>query len=467
MRPAILPSAVVLAALVGCKASPAGMSSATGGDSWVLPLVGPLEDGLLLTPVSINDTGPFVFAIDPDAAMSIVDEEVVREARLRVDNSQTLKLIDESNTPQPHQYAEILNVELGDLRFHDKTTAPALVVKRGTLDSLGRHVQGVIGRNVLPDSLVLGFDRDRGIAVLTATERFRPPAETTPIPYTDIPSQLVSKAPPAPRRIAKAEIGGVPVTMHLDLGAYASQLREDVWAKANLTAEDKTTSTVDEVGSIHPIAKATTADIALAGLKTEHVFVVPYDDRRWQATDLDGTLGLDFFRPYSVWLDLTKRTYYLRPRKPVEPAKRLARWNDIGGMARCQHPGCVTVKLIDPLANKPPPTPAPTPPEGVPPPPPPDGATPPPEEPAKHPGVVLSIVRDEIVGGMDLEVLIAATSADGKPLPRLVISIPGAFGRVMDHLGADWVGATLTVIDASPYPRPCAKKGACIDKLAP
>ena len=64
----------------GCTTGvPGGFSN---GDRWTFPLVGPLEDGLLVTPVSVRGHGPYLFAIDPDALVSAVDTQVVRDAHL-------------------------------------------------------------------------------------------------------------------------------------------------------------------------------------------------------------------------------------------------------------------------------------------------------------------------------------------------------------------------------------------------
>jgi hypothetical protein len=57
--------------VAGCSAvAPSGFSQ---GEHWTFPLVGPLENGLLVTPVSIHGHGPSLFAIDPDADVSAVD----------------------------------------------------------------------------------------------------------------------------------------------------------------------------------------------------------------------------------------------------------------------------------------------------------------------------------------------------------------------------------------------------------
>ena len=86
----------------------------------------------------------------------------------------------------------------------------------------------------------------------------------------------------------------------------------------------------------------------------------------------------------------------------------------------------------------------------------------------KHPGLVASIVRDASSIDMPLEVLVAVTPAEGKPsLKWMVVNLPAGAERAMTHLPADYVGATLTVLDASPFPRSCPAAGGCVDMLAP
>ena len=86
----------------------------------------------------------------------------------------------------------------------------------------------------------------------------------------------------------------------------------------------------------------------------------------------------------------------------------------------------------------------------------------------QHPGVVVSFARDPSAAKIDLEVLVAVTPATGKPpLQWLVANMPVGVNRTMTHLPADYVGATLTVVDASPFPRACTGQSGCIDLLAP
>lgn len=434
---------VVLAAclLAACTSGPPPGFAGGAGDRWAFPLVGALESDLLITPVTIDGRGPYLFGIDPDANVSLIDEQVVKELRL-----QTRKgphRLDETDTQQPRFYAEVFALEIGSLIIERRD---AMIVKANTLDANGRHLHGILGKDVLADSLVFGFDRDQGLAYLTAVKAFKPPADAFAITYEMLPSRVPNaQVLPTPRRLVRAMIGGEPFKLHLDLGAAASQLRETAWERAKLVPQTVQTAVIDEVGIPRRVTKAgvsgpVTVGAATAGsASAETLAFLPYADQRWNDHEIDGTLGLDFFRPYNVWLDWDAKTYHLAPRKPIAAAVRIRRW-EVGALDRCKSTGCVTVRLVDPVAGKP-------------------------VDPGKpHPGLVLSVTREEVAGGMPLEVVLEAK--DRPELPRLVINLGANADRVMQHLKSEWVGATLTVVDASPFPRQCPADGGCVDLLA-
>jgi hypothetical protein len=427
---------LALACLAACtQGAPPGFSGAVG-DRWTFPLVGALEDGLLVTPVSVNSQGPFLFAIDPDAAISVIDGELVKAAGLRTFNGP--HRLDETDTQQPRIYAELIGFEIGTLIIERRDV---IVVKPGTFDVSGRRIHGVIGRDVLAESTVFGFDRDHGIGFLTTVKAFKPPAEAIEVKFEELRSQINNaQVLPVSRRIAQATINDELFAMHLDLGAVASQLRETQWERAKLQSQEVVAGVIDEVGTVRRITRASSpVTVTLGAATSERVGFIPYDDRRWPEHDLAGTLGLNFFAPYSVWLHLDTKTLYLRPRREVPYATRAGRWES-GSLQKCTNRGCITVRLVDPLAGKPPP-------EGRP-----------------HPGVVLSITREERAGGMGLEVMLEAS---GKPeLPRLIVNLPPHVDRLFDQLVPEFLGTTLVVRDASPYPRDCPSKQGCVDKLA-
>jgi hypothetical protein len=440
---ALAAATLAIAAVAGCTAgAPPGFS---GGDHWTIPLVGPLEDGLLLVPVQVAGAGPYVFAIDPDAPMSIVDDLVVKEAELRTGTFGP-HVLDEDASDQTRIFAEALDLKLGTLAVERRSV---MVVKTGTYNSDGREIHGVIGRDILADSLVFGFDRDLGVAYLSTTKSFRPAADAAVISYSILPGRTfphaagVSEVVPVSRRLATATIGDQSFAMHLDFGATASQLRERSWERAKLAGSEVHATLIDEAATVHPILHSGLADdVTVGATTTTRVWFVPYTERRWPDQDLEGTLGLGFFRRFAVAVNWDQAKVYLSPRVNAarQVVSRIGRWQS-KALVSCTHVGCATITAIDPLAGKP----------AV----------------GRHPGVVVSVVRDASAINVDLEVLIAAT-ADGNPrLPWLVASMPAGLDRVMTHVSADYLGASLTVIDTSPFPRRCPTDAGCIDQLAP
>ena len=429
-------AALVLALALGaCTAgAPPGFAGAKG-DRWSFPLVGSFEDGLLLTPVSFDGHGPYLFAIDPDANVTAVDEQVIKEGGFHT--FQGPHRLDESDTQQIRFYAEVSGVEVGTLIVERRNV---MIVKRGTFDREGRRIYGVLGRDFVPDSLVFGFDRDQGIGQLVLTKSFKPPPGAIRIGYELVPSTLQNiEVLPVPRRLVNATINGETFAMHVDLGAEISSLREGAWDKAKLAAQAVRTGQVDEVGMPHKIEKVGVGQpVTVGGVTVNKVTFAPFDDRRWTETELTGTLGLDFFRDYSVWLDWDAKAIYLVKRAPVPLATRIGRW-DTGALGKCPHDGCVQAKIIDPMAGKELAAGAP------------------------HPGVVLSVTRDEAAGGMELEVMLEAK--DRPELPRLVVNMSPNGERVMEHLKGEWAGVVLTVVDAGPFARECRSATGCVDLI--
>jgi hypothetical protein len=446
-----------LAALVlgGCAVgAPTGFSS---GDQWTVPLVGPLENGVLLVPVYIGkeNAGPYLFALDPDATVSAVDDKIVSEAHLR--SGQGPRLDDELDHQNPHFYAEILQMRVGTLYVQNKS---ALIVKTDTYAVDGRHVDGVIGRDVIADSLVWGFDRDQGIMTLLTQQTWKKQAAMpgdVPVHYDLLSDRNRTEMPggkrggggqdldvvPISRRIANAMIDGQKYVMHLDFGAKASQLRARSWDAAKLEATPAQGTLVDETGTGHNIDKlGKAAEVTLGPLSVPNVVFVPYVEARWRDQDLEGALGLDFWKPYNVWADWDAQNIHVVPRHDADLTARAGRWQ-MKSLSGCANPSCVTSTIVDPLAKLP---------EG--------------QRPATHPGVVVSFQRDPAAANTPLEVLVAVKGADGAEKQRLVVNLPANADRAMTHMPGELANATLTVLDIDPFPRPCQGDGGCVDVIA-
>jgi len=452
-------------ASVGCTVgAPAGFSS---GDRWVLPLVGPLEDGLLLTPATVRGHGPYLFAIDPDANVTEIDAEIVQQAQLRTGVGP--HRIDETDTGQVRFYAEMLQLQVGGLTVDRRD---AMVFPIGFYDTEGRHINGILGRDALADSLVFGFDRDQGIATLSTIKAFTPPPGAIEIhyqdvsnesnavdgrepagtlvargggdrgamittPYDGVPGRLAggervgTRLPdvvPVTRRLATVQIGGASFAMHLDLGAAVSQLRETKWAAARLSTVATKLRVTDEAATARDVTRAALAGEVTVGRATStHATFVPYVERRFVVDSVDGALGLDFFQPYAVFASWDARTYYLKPRGDAAArlTARLGRWGR--ALPACPHPGCVTAELSEAAGS-----------------------------------VILTATRDPQATGRGLEVLLQVTAAPGKTAAPLLVELPAATDKLTGALPAGYRGATFAVLDAAPFPRACFDKTGCL-----
>jgi hypothetical protein len=439
--------ALGLLVMAGCTVgAPPGFS---GGDHWTFPLVGPLEDGLLVTPATVKGHGPYLFAIDPDANFSAIDEQVVGDAGLRTAGGP--EIIDETNTGQVRVYAELLDLKVSALAIERRSV---MLYPAGYYDSEGRHINGVLGRDVIDDALVFGFDRDQGIATLATAQTFTPPPDAIAIQYQDMHSEasgftpgdskIVARgggtrgtvigggsvagasAPPVPRRLVTAQVGQGTFAMHLDLGAAVSQLPKDSWSGARLKRVEVELRLVDEAGTARSVTQAGVAEVTLSMAKAEEVTFAPYVEARFGKQRLEGALGLDFFRGYAVYANWGKRTFYLKPRgdAAATTTARLARWG--AALPPCPHPGCATVALV-----------------------------------ARAAGPTLEVTRDAAAADRALELLVGVTRTD-KPPSRLLVELPRKVDKVNAQLPAEYAGATLAVLDASPFVRSCPGGAECV-----
>ena len=459
--------AIVGVALTGCAiGAPPGFAP---GTQWSTPLVGSLEDGILVAPVYIDDHGPFLFAIDPDAYRSVVDEDLANEIHPR--GGVGPHVIDESDTQRPALYAEISQLRIGTLRVDQKTL---LIRTNHAFDTAGRRIRGLIGRDIIADSLTFGFDRDAGMMYLTTQQGWRAPANAVTIPYELLTNHVYTETPPPGRKLVAATIDGHSYKMHVDLGGPASQLRESLWPDARLAPVPVKTRLIDEVGTVRVASRGAVAGaIAVGPIARGAMFLAGYDDRRWEADDIDGSLGLDFFRPFSVFVNWDRQQIYLTARAPAAQSvtQRIARW-DSPALSSCPDVGCARVTLVAedsgaaPRLDAPP-APTPPPAEGGPGAQPPIGAAMTPPVAAAHDtGAVLDIERDPNAGALDLDLTLGMTApVGGAALPLVAVNLPRGVERLTVHLGAEFAGASAQVLDVSPIPRPCASGGGCVQLL--
>ncbi len=417
--------------------APPGFSS---GSRWTFPLVAPLDNGLLVTPVWIKGKGPYLFAIDPEANVSIIDERIVIDAGLVIDKGFSTRLRGDDGERRVRFNAEVRDIQLGNLTIESRR---AIVVPHETLVAAGRDIRGVLGRNVLADSLVFGFDRDRGIGWLQTAASFTPPPGATRVAYK--PSIIGENDAQA---LAHANVGGRDVMVELQLGSAISRLRPTLGQALGIDGAVRTSVEFDSTGARRALAvSAKPVRISLGGAVNDRAAVAPFFIRNEypsQAMFFDGTLGQDFFSRFTVYADWNDHAFYLVPRDTSpQTAVRLGRWADLAG---CAHPGCVTVAIAAPQVPAATPT---------------DGGTgtafAPPSSVAATPAAVLHVTRDPGVTSA-LQVRLRA-SADA---PDLVVDVPAGVASVLAPVRGALAGVQYEVVDASPFAAPCPNAGGCV-----
>lgn len=419
--------------------APPGFSS---GTHWTFPLVDPLADGLLVVPVTIKGKGPYLFAIDPEARDTIIDERIAIEAELLTDHGYNLRIRSEDdNVIRPRFRAELRDIRIGNLAIEVRQ---AVMVPHETFAPTGLAIRGVLGRNVIEDSLVFGFDRNRGVAWMQEASTFKPAPGATRIDYE------IDKAGDnnSPHSVVKAQINGRPSNVELMLGGVISRLRPEVLAALGVNGVAREVIEYDTTGTRRKVpVMATPVTVALGAATNDHVAVGAYINRVDTASDADffaGTLALDFFAPFRVMVDWANHSYFLEPLGDVaaDAQVRLGRWGDF---AACKQAGCVTVALAAPQAAPPPST---------------DAGFTPPSASAPATTYILHVAR-EPGAQMPIEVRLRAAGQSG--VPDLVVDLPAGAQEALAQIRGDLAGVQYQVVDANPFPAACETQGAgCI-----
>jgi hypothetical protein len=454
--------ALALAGVAGCAVgAPPGFSD---GDLWTFPLVAPLEDDLLLVPVYVNDRAePLLFMIDPDSRQSSIDNAL--QSELKPYSVQAPEEVTEADSPIPVFVAEIAKIKVGDLEVKNLKMR---VHNAGTFFSGGRVVRGILGRDVIAESLVFTADRDRGVAFLATQGSLSPPPGAIEIGFRHYFN----------RRVTKVVINDKQsFDVHLDIGARTSMLLANRMAKAGLPRVPVRALLVDEYGyKREESSGGLAAKVALGDARVDGVLFLPFGDKRIDDEELQGALGQNFFSRFHMTLNWDKKKAWLKPRSndAIGTAReRVRRWGNL--FDKCKNPACVSVQLVRAEAPASPATPA------APATPPAEPATPPASPPAAaptpaEPGVTsappvtpepapaagalkeLRILREDLAS-VEYEVLLEAVDADGKPLglPRLLAHLPGGIPAVTERTLAPQysAAAAFVVLDVSPFPRPC------------
>ncbi len=477
-----------LATAMGCVVgAPHGFSS---GKHWTFPLVGPLEDGVLLTPVKINGNGPYLFLIDPDSPRSSVDNAIVSENQLYSGFGR--EQLDENDHSQQVRLAEVKTLEVGTLTVSKRQVR---VHKVGTFWVGGRRVRGVLGRDVIADSLIFAIDRDRGIGHLATQGNFAAPADATVIKYRDFTCADCGRRGEATpglesdivtRRLVEARVNEThKVTVHLDLGGRTSMLWPAKLKAFKMPRLDVKATLTDELGSTRKVKFGSiAAKVKVGPLEASGLLILPFGDKRWREVDLDGTVGQNFLADYHVTVNWHKKRFWLAKRDREQAValtkERMGRWGSV--FAGCERPACVDIQMTGvsppPAAPAPPAAPeAPAAPEGsgapdqagdapgaAPQPPADDGATVPKPMPPRPEKFDLRITRAREAVDKTYEILFEAVDKDGKSLglPRMTATLPAGVVTVIepdfDHNYAHAAG--FRVLDMSPFGRDCQRVGA-------
>jgi len=389
----------VTSGLAACAhGAPPGYSD---GTSWSAPLVSPLERGPLLVPVEIQGRGPYLFALDPDSPTSRIDRALAEELDLY--RGPNVREIDESDTSHPRLLALIRTLRIGDLA----TVGDRLVVvmPAGSLPASDRGVRGVVGRDVLADSLVFGFDRAAGHAYLVTQEAFTPAAGADAIAFETVgesngaryyfaampqDSTSTDRVYRSALRVATVDVGGAPAKMQVAFGDWYSALRQPRWAGTVKVRYDGAPLTLT---------------------------VRPFHDRRHDERELDGTLGLDAFAPYRVMANWHRHTVYVSPRAATAPARRMARWQ--GVLGACATTGCAAVAV-------------------------------------DHSRLTVERAGSD----QPLEVLIEIADAGGRAVGHRVAVLPAGVATLDGAVSVD--AASARILDVDPFPRACAGDGGCV-----
>ena len=430
--------------------SPPGFSD---GDRWQVPLVAPLEHDVLLLPVKINDTGPYLFAVDPDSNVSSIDNVLSTELQLMT--RQHRDELSENDKRIPVYKSEVKTIAVGNLTVRNREVN---VHKFGSFWVGGRRVRGLLGRDVIADSLVFAADRDAGIAYIGTQGNLPPPTGAAAVKFR----------PYFRRNIATVMVAGNKASMHIDLGGPVSQ----AWAKKlnswQLPAVGKRRRMTDEYGTVWETSQgATASSIELAGHSQSNIVLVPFADGRVEEEELDGTIGQDVLSHYNVTANWHEKTIWLQPRNPdllATADARIKRWGSV--FEGCKQPACVSVEVIGGQQPTPPPT---APQEPV--------AAAPSTAPSTAPGATVSevqlhVAREASVLDLDYEVLIEALDQNGKSLglPRILVALPkGAATIVEPRFDPTYAAAkSFAVVDLSPFRRECEKRDSvtsCVWRL--
>lgn len=389
------------------------------GESWTIPVVGDLEGGTLVAPVYIHGKGPFLFEIDPTQHRSRIDRRLAGMLGIHMERHLGDQKRDADDRTHEHAiYAEILKIQIGDLHVRSRLFG---VFDRGQWSFRGHPILGELGRDIIDDTLVWRFDRDRMVLQLAVQGKLDPPPAGTAIKGKVDRSKF----------FVWADVGaGSKVKLYLNFRNEISALWPHVAKELGLQRTDAGAYMLDEWGNRRELRQGWRVDrLALGDESAEGFTFVPYHDARVDPRDWDGSLGLDFLGRYNLTVNWHEKRIWLEPRAAVanHATERLRRWGH--AFDQCDSSSCVIVARSD------------------------DGT--------------ITVTRGPDAPSGSFDVLIQALDERGEPLhaPLLFAALHEGLDRaVLKHPGAvSWyAGAhSFRALDGSPFPPPC-DDGACV-----
>ena len=477
LLPGLLAIAFAGAATSSCVVgAPPGFSD---GDLWSVPLVAPLENDLLLVPVSINGEGPFLFMVDPDSPESSVEASLQASLKLFAGFSGEQRATEDDHLARI-VIAQVDKMAIGgansDLTIRNMRVR---VHDDGTYWSNGRRIRGILGRDVIADSLVYSFNRDKGMMYIGTQGHLKQPEDAQKLTFT----QSYGKHR---RYLAKLKLNRKhKLTMHVDLGARTTMLWPRLIKKYKMPSVPAQTELVDEYGTRRIVNNGSIAGIiGTDSIEATAVSVLPYGDKRIDPDDIDGVVGLNVWNKYNVTVNWHHKKFWLQARNPdvtADATARVMRWGD--QLSDCANLACVEPTLegrpVVAAAPEPAPEDAAEEPvaseEGAP-----DAAAPVAEEPpmvepaAPMPipePAQLNLVIDRSAPGTDFayDVIVGAVDADGAllDLPVFLASFPsGVSSLKVTGLGPEYAqSAKFVVLDMNPVGTRGCEGNQCIYQM--
>jgi hypothetical protein len=436
---------------------------------------------LILVPVSIGDKGPYLFMVDPDSPESSVDNLISQENNLF--SSGRSRRYTEADFVLNVPIVEVPEVHVGDLTVRQQRFR---VHDAGTYWSKGRRIRGVLGRDIIADSLIYTIDRDAGMLYIGTQGHLDPPKDAIKLEFSQGFNALLR------HYMYKVKLNRQKtVTMHLDLGGRTSQLLPEVTSALKVPPVNVEATVIDEYGTRRKVDQGAVIGIVEAGkAEVNGLLVLPFADKRVDEQEFQGKLGQNFFSKFLVTVDWHHKTFYLKRRSGDlfgTAQARLERWGN--ALAGCTNPGCIQANIIKPQSEAPP---AEAPPAEAPPAEAPPAEAPPakapgtggPETPAGQPAnvpqggpapgaqpeYILQLDRDPAGQKFAYDVLLDAVDAEGRSLglPKITATfdagVPGMSQRLPQEYGKAeaFVLLDLNVIGI----RSCGQnKTSCVQQL--